>query len=270
MTMTEPGRNDNCPCGSGKKYKKCCLPKKESTVVGDLNWIRMRRTEGELLPVLLKHMEKHYGPGAVPEAWDDFTVWNDLPMDAEETPEVDSAFPPWLLFNWDPDPQAEGREEELPEIPVALHYLQHRLESLDSYQQRFITEACGQPYSFFQVTDTDPGKQLMLRDILLQREVTVNERQSSSTLQKGNILFSRVITMDGDSVMLGCAPVMIPGRFVDQIIGFREDVAKHWTISRERCTISTSNCAISISASGKNVWIPRRPASRIPTGILCR
>jgi hypothetical protein len=23
----EPGRNDLCPCGSGKKYKKCCLPR---------------------------------------------------------------------------------------------------------------------------------------------------------------------------------------------------------------------------------------------------
>ena len=22
-----PGRNDPCPCGSGKKYKKCCLGK---------------------------------------------------------------------------------------------------------------------------------------------------------------------------------------------------------------------------------------------------
>jgi len=23
------GRNDPCPCGSGKKYKKCCLKKDE-------------------------------------------------------------------------------------------------------------------------------------------------------------------------------------------------------------------------------------------------
>ncbi|HAO21754.1 MAG: hypothetical protein BWK80_28225 [Desulfobacteraceae bacterium IS3] len=23
------GRNDPCPCGSGKKYKKCCLMKKQ-------------------------------------------------------------------------------------------------------------------------------------------------------------------------------------------------------------------------------------------------
>lgn len=24
---TKPGRNDPCPCGSGQKYKRCCLPK---------------------------------------------------------------------------------------------------------------------------------------------------------------------------------------------------------------------------------------------------
>jgi hypothetical protein len=28
--MAKPGRNDPCPCGSGKKYKKCCLPKDEA------------------------------------------------------------------------------------------------------------------------------------------------------------------------------------------------------------------------------------------------
>ena len=28
--MATPGRNDPCPCGSGKKYKKCCLPKEEA------------------------------------------------------------------------------------------------------------------------------------------------------------------------------------------------------------------------------------------------
>jgi tetratricopeptide (TPR) repeat protein len=28
--MNQPGRNDPCPCGSGKKYKKCCLPREEA------------------------------------------------------------------------------------------------------------------------------------------------------------------------------------------------------------------------------------------------
>ena len=25
---SEPGRNDPCPCGSGKKFKQCCMKKK--------------------------------------------------------------------------------------------------------------------------------------------------------------------------------------------------------------------------------------------------
>jgi tetratricopeptide (TPR) repeat protein len=29
-TMAKPGRNDPCPCGSGKKYKKCCQPKEDA------------------------------------------------------------------------------------------------------------------------------------------------------------------------------------------------------------------------------------------------
>jgi len=28
--MAKPGRNDLCPCGSGNKYKKCCLAKDEA------------------------------------------------------------------------------------------------------------------------------------------------------------------------------------------------------------------------------------------------
>jgi SEC-C motif len=34
----KPQRNDPCPCGSGKKYKKCCLPKERDQAHGDSAW----------------------------------------------------------------------------------------------------------------------------------------------------------------------------------------------------------------------------------------
>ena len=34
----KPQRNDPCPCGSGKKYKKCCLPKERYEPSGDSVW----------------------------------------------------------------------------------------------------------------------------------------------------------------------------------------------------------------------------------------
>ena len=43
--MAKPGRNDFCPCGSGNKYKKCCLPKEEAAERKQLAKAEARRLE---------------------------------------------------------------------------------------------------------------------------------------------------------------------------------------------------------------------------------
>ena len=43
--MAKPGRNDPCPCGSGNKYKKCCLPKEEGVEREQLAKGEARRAE---------------------------------------------------------------------------------------------------------------------------------------------------------------------------------------------------------------------------------
>jgi len=43
--MAKPGRNDPCPCGSGKKYKKCCLANQEAAEREQLAEAEARRTE---------------------------------------------------------------------------------------------------------------------------------------------------------------------------------------------------------------------------------
>lgn len=42
--MKKIGRNDPCPCGSGKKYKKCCLQRDEEKEVQDRNLIPHNRS----------------------------------------------------------------------------------------------------------------------------------------------------------------------------------------------------------------------------------
>lgn len=37
MQLVEVGRNEPCPCGSGRKYKKCCLAAREAAVVGTVD-----------------------------------------------------------------------------------------------------------------------------------------------------------------------------------------------------------------------------------------
>ena len=43
--MAKPGRNDPCPCGSGNKYKKCCLPKEEGVEREQLANVEARRAD---------------------------------------------------------------------------------------------------------------------------------------------------------------------------------------------------------------------------------
>ena len=222
--MLKIGRNDPCPCGSGKKYKKCCLYKAASPVAS-LGRRKLRRVESELVSALMKHAEKYYGPGAMYEAWGEFTLWDETPIDVELEPELDTLFVPWFLFNWIPDNTELDEDERYPDLQVARHYLEHSSAHIDSYKHQFIAEACSQPFSFFMVTGVAPGKQLTLRDLLLQREVTVQELEASTTLDKGAILYARTITLDDCSVMLGCGMAVIPPSYIDDFIATREEFA---------------------------------------------
>jgi tetratricopeptide (TPR) repeat protein len=43
--MAKPGRNDRCPCGSGKKYKACCLTRDEAAERQELTKAQVTRDE---------------------------------------------------------------------------------------------------------------------------------------------------------------------------------------------------------------------------------
>ena len=43
--IAKPGRNDPCPCGSGAKYKKCCLAKEEALAREQVAKAEAERTE---------------------------------------------------------------------------------------------------------------------------------------------------------------------------------------------------------------------------------
>ena len=56
--MTKPGRNDQCPCGSGKKYKKCCLQDKPAATSTNAG-VDVHRTLTNLHPYAIVKMTEH-------------------------------------------------------------------------------------------------------------------------------------------------------------------------------------------------------------------
>ena len=74
-----PGRNDPCPCGSGRKFKHCCLHKADAD---DQARVNVRRAEGRVIPEVFSDALHRFGKPFFEEAWLEF--WLD------ETPDADS------------------------------------------------------------------------------------------------------------------------------------------------------------------------------------
>ena len=99
--MNKAGRNDPCPCGSGKKYKKCCLAE---TFVQNGREESIRR---RLVDELLNFYNKNYRD-TIEEAhvifWDDF-----VPQEQLEGHALDIAYQnffEWITFDFIIDPDA--------------------------------------------------------------------------------------------------------------------------------------------------------------------
>lgn len=226
-------RSENCQSckyyNSIKNYSFQKEARQKISALVDNLWLKMRKTEGELIPMMMQYVLQRFHPEVMIEAWDEFMGWpDDLPV-PEQSEEFETIFLPWFLFNWKPEPYEAGSGlPPLPEKQIALCYLEDNRERLDDFQRQFIETACLLPYSFFVITDVVPGKSLALRDILLQREYVVMERLAAKSELKGSILFSRVLTLEDTSIMFGAAPLAIRPTHLNWFIDLREEWKKEW------------------------------------------
>ena len=235
--MTKIGRNEPCPCGSGKKHKRCCYGKTALPFIPDdawkqdPEWYKIRLTEAEVVEGVFGFGVKQFGEDFLKEAMREFTLWGDYPFDQRYG---DSIFVPWAAFDWIPEIDEIEYEQ-----PLALDYLDEQGEQLDDYQQRFIRAACSQPFSFFSVTDVVAGKSLALRDVFLDREFTVKEAQATRKLKRGDIIFARVVPLDDQAVLVGMAPIALPPRDLSWLLDVREDIKKD--LRSERLKLNLEN-----------------------------
>ena len=59
--MGHPGRNDPCPCGSGRKYKRCCIAKEVATP-GEAALPTTHALDHRLLIAILEAAARDHGP----------------------------------------------------------------------------------------------------------------------------------------------------------------------------------------------------------------
>ena len=229
--MTTVGRNDPCPCGSGRKFKHCCLRAQD---VEDTLRVRLRSAEGALVPALFACAEQ-FGAEFFSEAWDEFFLRTEVP-DVEDSREFGTTFDPFFVFSFMPDASEDDLPEGWPTEPLALHFLHRQVEPDPDFHREFIEQACKSPASFFAVESVVPGRAVDIKDILTGRRFHVLEQSASRTLQVGDVTFTRVVTTGGGSIMIGACPWVIPASWHIPIINMREKLRPKRLLTREELT----------------------------------
>lgn len=223
------GRNDPCPCGSGRKFKHCCLARQTAD---DSARLRLRGAEGRMVDMLMKFTLDTWGERLLSHAWQDFWVYGDVPADMTSTPEFDTMFMPWLVLGFVPDPEAEEPSDDFPTQPIGLHWLAVEGTDVADLDRAYIETACRSPLSAVVVEQVTPQRHLDIKDVLTGKRFHVLEQSASQRLRPADLLFTRVLTLGGVSILMGASPFIVPPRWHTHIIDWRERMCRKRLMSR--------------------------------------
>jgi len=202
------GRNDPCPCGSGRKYKRCCLAEAQAAPAEDLVWRRLRRLLDEHQRDMLRFVTNSYGRAAIEEAWRYFVSDEEAAFDAE-SPHV-TLFMPWFYHRWSPDAeQSRVRDRALHGVIPTAAYLQ-RKKRLDPLLREYLESCLASPFSAFEILRADPGRGLLMKDLFTGAEHDVAERSASVTMQEGDVVFGQVAQAGGVTLLEASQGFAIP------------------------------------------------------------
>ena len=185
------GRNDPCPCGSGRKYKVCCQIHPRLSDRQQIAWLVNR-----LVRYAHRPHRRHRMVGIASSAMTDDWEIQDLAARVQDPFIVDLA-----LF------EGGTIEEYIEERGMLLSQTDRDLLDLFLISERRLWE----------VTTTTPGAAIGLRDTKTGDHVEVDEQEGSRHLQVGEFVLARVVAAFETFFLIGM-PLRVDLRHRTQLI----------------------------------------------------
>jgi hypothetical protein len=123
-------------------------------------------------------------------------------------------------------PKRSGASRRLTNEPLGVQYLRKHPARLNAYQRKFIAAAFSEPFTFWVIEDVIAAKEIVLRDLFLDRTFTVKEANASEVLEPGDVLFARVVTVDGQAIVFGVAPTVLPPEAHLRLLDLRDSLER--------------------------------------------
>jgi len=183
--MPEVGRNDPCPCGSGKKYKKCCLLRQESERTQPGRKSAIHELDAKLVDDVVRFCRRKFGESYDPSG--------DFPAEFTGNRDADGQFfAPWAAYH-----------HRILDRRAIDWFVEERGRRLDAEETSWLESQRKAWISYWEVTDVVPEKGVAVRDLLTGEERFVHEVGGSRDMRKWHAMLTRVVDHAGESVFCG-------------------------------------------------------------------
>ena len=217
MGMTKPGRNDPCPCGSGKKYKHCCLRTEATQAADD----RSRAVPRALSWLMTVH-------GQAVRASIDAAFFQGL---SDQENERLQHFEPKLFEGI----MVNAMEWLLAEGAITVKGHERRVAELllgrggplfSAEQRQWIELLASQPLGLYEVIEVAPGEWMRLKDVLFPEKapVLVQERVGSQQAVKFDLIAARILPIEDHFKLSGAVYSMPRHRSLNLITALRHEL----------------------------------------------
>jgi hypothetical protein len=208
------GRNDPCPCGSGRKHKHCCLGRGVDIVP------YTQEERGSALARLEGFVAEELGPDD-DAAWKSFFGrWRDdlERLDEEQDELSEAVYDMWFYFD---SALEDGRR--------AVDRFLDTEPPLTAGERRYLELLRESTVRFYDVVDAVPGSSLTLRDVVTRRTVVVRERRGSQSIPRHTLLAARVVAQgaSGEPEMER-GTLAIPELLRHQVLARQEADRERW------------------------------------------
>ena len=173
---------------------------------------------------------KKYRENSILEAWDEFNGWND------EAPEFDfdsyhtQLFMPWFFYDWLPRPEnTDITDEKYYDIPIGKTLLDKKTNKLSPSQREYVEKCLQSPFSFYEVLECRKGDGFQLRDLFTFEEYRVVEKSGSESVEKGYMLFGKLLTVEDVTTLEACSPFAIPPSMKLHVVDMRNHIKKSYS-----------------------------------------
>lgn len=254
--MSKIGRNDPCPCGSGKKYKKCCLASADAS---DFQFRWFRQVHAELISKIIEFASDEFKTPLIQAAWMEFNEEETLgPYDPADSMNV--LFMPWFLFNWTIELKPTQRHD-FSNVTIAELFLMANKVSAE--EEALLRGAIRCPYTLSEVIEVQPGSGFVLFDLLRRIQYGVVERTASQTLKRGEIIYCATSEVRGLRSNVGTGPYALRPTAKRNVVELRK-----WILGQTGADELTAEDLLDFEADIRSLYLTQIEAKLRPPRLV--